>query len=269
MPTRFPSAAPALLAIAALTPGAIADFSMPVSLYGTIVRQRPWPTTSQWFSAQEMELLGSRYEVIEGLDGHGYDWPGAVEPLIEVNPSAMALCHWHAMTVAPTGYAFGALNFEEEAFIHSADPAGLIVAPHQGATRVCFRRDARAGLIAPEDPDAPTVVEYIVERATNSTSPFSQIGVVPETGDASYVFGVAGVNGVRVYRVRTKLSDGSIVPYSWTATTDTTIAARVTSATIMRSTGMLRAVVSGTPPADPAAVRSCPLDLCSPSKTPE
>lgn len=253
MPIRHRFALPALLALSVVTPS-IAQYTSPVRLYGTIVRQRPWPATSTWFTDDEMRLLASRYEIVEGLDGHGYDWPGAVGPLLDKNPNATALCHWHAMTVQPTGDAFGRLNFEEEAFIHSADPASLVVAAHQGSTKVCFKRDARAGMIAPEDPEAPTVREYIIERATNSTSAFSPIGVVPEIGDSDYMFSVAGVNGVRVYRVRTKLSDGTIVPYSWNATTDTLATARVVSSSISRSAGLTRAVVAGNPPTDPARI---------------
>lgn len=254
MPTRPRFVLSALLALGAAAPCALAAYESPVHLYGTIVRQRPWPTTAPWFSSQEMELLGSRYAVIEGLDGHGYDWPGAVGPLLQANPDAMALCHWHAMTVQPTGDAFGRLNFEEEAFIHSADPASLVAAAHLGATKLWFRRDARAWLIAPEDPEAPTVESYIIERATTPTSPFTQIGTLPEDGSAIKSFANAGISASRLYRVRTKLSDGSIVPYSWNASVDTTVSAAAVAATFSRSTGIATVTVAGSAPTDPGAV---------------
>lgn len=261
MPTRHASARHALCALAGaalLGPlahhAAARPYDSPVSIYGTVVRQRPWPTTLPWFTAAEYQLMADRFAVVESLDGHGYDWPGAVGGLLSANPAARAVCHWHAMTVQPTGDTFARLNMEEDAFIHSADPASLVAAAHLGATKLWFRRDARAWAIDPEDPEAPTVESYIIERATSPTSAFTQIGTLQEDGSAVKSFANAGINASRLYRVRTKLSDGTVIPYSWNASVDTTVTSAAVATTFSRSTGAVTVTAAGTPPTDPGAV---------------
>ncbi len=222
-------ARPALLAIitvlfmggaghAAAPAGRMARGS-PAHLFGLVNRQRPWPYTDPWFTPAELDVLARRFELLSGLDGHGYDFPGALGDVLALNPGVAALTHWESMGVA--GQRIGTLDHDEDAFLHSADPASLTASVFGGATVLWFLQDGRARAYSSYY-EPPGVLEYVVEVAEHAGAPFLQFGpAIPDEGLGYYTASDPVVSAARVYRVRSRLaSTGQLVPYSWTVSAD-------------------------------------------------
>jgi hypothetical protein len=217
-------------------------------------RQRPWPETEPWFTEEETLVMATRFEVISGLDGHGYDFPGAIDDVRALNPDITVLSYWEAMGVQAVGSRMAAVDLEEDVFIHSADPASLVAVAHEGHTVLWFVQDAR-GRRQHQYHDPPGVSEYLVEVASSADGPFSLVGdPIPDLGPDFYRFEDDVVDPNRVYRVRSRLFSGEVVDYSWTISVDPDAPATIAAAR-MFSDGSMTALCYGDCPANPAGLR--------------
>lgn len=187
----------------------------PARIVGIINRQRPWQPGAVWFTPAETEVMTKRISLISGLDGHGYDFPGAVGEILAVNPGAAAIAYLESMGVQSE--RIGIVDLEEPALLHSADPASLTVTAHNGSTKIWFLQDARGRRMC-EFYDPPGVREYVVEWAPMESGRFTPIGdPIPDTGLRFYSVENPGVDPNRVYRVRSRIaSSNELVDYSWT-----------------------------------------------------
>jgi hypothetical protein len=185
----------------------------PVHMVGIINRQKPEPPGTPWFSPGELEVIAQRYEVVCGLDGHGYNFPGALPQVLARNSTVEALAYWEAMAVG--GSRLAAVDLDEDNFLHSGDPASLTATVHNGETLLFFLQDGR-GRVQDYWYTPPGVIEYVVEVATQPGRPFTQLGsAIPDAGLSYYVAVDPVVSSQRVYRVRTRIaSTGQLVEYS-------------------------------------------------------
>lgn len=182
----------------------------PVQLFGLINRQNPATSISD----DELALLSERYAAVSGLDGHGYNFPGAIASLRAIDAEMPVLCHTEAMAIQMDGGRYSQLDANENGFFHSADPASLRVLIHDGSTILWFKRDARA-YSANGRYTAHGVLRYLVEAANAEEGPFELLSdSLIEDGSSYYYHQEAATDVSRFYRVRTQLGDLSEVVYS-------------------------------------------------------
>ena len=187
------------------------DFQSPVKLCAFLNRQAPQTA----YSSAELDFIASVFDMVVGLDGHGYDFPGVIAEIRKRNAGLTVLAHADAMAIQPHGDRFAALDVDEDVFWHSADPAGLHVRSTTAGGVVCFRQDARARRMA-RLYSCPGVRRYHIEVGRDSDGPFRKL-VEPlnETGAPFYVRRVRTLEVGEHVRVRSELSDGRRVAYSW------------------------------------------------------
>ncbi len=223
--------------------------SSPIRLYGLAVGSNP----TELFSASDLQLMADRFEIVSGLDGWGYQFPGAIDSLRALDPDVTVLTYWEAMGVQGNAARLAEIDLEEPAFIHSGDPASLTAIEHDGQTLITFRQDARHRTLH-QNYAPPGVEAYVVEFAASQDDVFMPLGApVLETGQFIYQVNDDVVDPQRVYRVRTRLLDGSEVNYSWTASVDPTVTTRISSGCVFGS-GQMSVICYGDCPADPADV---------------
>ena len=112
----------ALLAISQAAYGQTA-FESPVKLFALAQRADPADTISD----QELDVL-KRFDLIAGLDGHGYNFPGVIDRFRAKGGVAPVLCSGNTMDIqadVTNDTRFASINRHEQAFFHSADPASL------------------------------------------------------------------------------------------------------------------------------------------------
>jgi|GEM_PF-2997744 len=185
----------------------------PVKLYGHMERMGP-----QWnYTEADLQFIADHFDVVVGLDGHSYDFPGVIGAFRQLNADTPVLCSWDTMAIQPTGERFAEVDVDESVFLHSADPGSLRVVRHNGQTIGWFRRDARAVQMH-EFQEVLGVEEYIVEYSDSATGAFRALGApIRENGSEFYRFVNSTTNTQRRYRIRSRLSGGSVVDYSWIA----------------------------------------------------
>ena len=202
-----------LLCIAAHAPVAFAEmaspgFSSPVRISAT------WEELAN-YSDDELAYVLPRVAHLAGTDNHGYEFPGNIARVLTLDPTASVSCSWDTMSVQPNGDRWTELNPYEEAFIHSADPASLRVAPtSDGGAVITFRIDGRALQYDPYDQPV-SVDHYLVEWASTSDGPFNLLkDVVEDFGTWIHIVRDSDYQPNRYYRVRTVFADKTVHPYS-------------------------------------------------------
>ena len=172
------------------------------------------------FTEAEWYLLANRYHRIIGLSNFGYDMPGVIEEFRSRNQTTPVLAYTESTgihTDCVQDDRFPQFDVEEDAFFHTADPASLRVVSSSQGNWVFFARDARALELGrctrPAD-----VVESVVQYSENVDGPYADLDEVPAVGDEFYhrVLDVEG-GPQRYYRVRSRLSTGEDISYSWLA----------------------------------------------------
>lgn len=187
------------------------SFESPVRLCAFLNRQSPQTA----YTSKELDFIATAFDMVVGLDGHGYDFPGVVAEVRKRNANLTILAHADTMAIQPHGDRFAALDVEEEVFWHSADPAGLHVRSNDARGLVCFRQDARARSMS-RHYSCPGVKRYHIEVGTGPEGPFrALVEPLEESGVPFYVRAVRALRAAEHVRVRTELADGRIVAYSW------------------------------------------------------
>ncbi len=199
-------------------------FESPVRLMGEVNRMDPAVSISD----AEMSVLATRYDFLAGLDGHGYQLPGAISRLRELNATLPVLCFADTMDILPnTGDDRAVMDLEEDAFFHSADPASLRVILGSGRAVLWFKQDARARYVH-NYYTPPGVDYYVVESSGSAQGPWSSLGqpihedgigdLREEAGMAIYTFTDTAPSATKWYRVRSKIA-GRVTPvaFSWPA----------------------------------------------------
>jgi hypothetical protein len=207
------------------------------------------------YTDRELDYIVPRVARIAGTDNHGYEFPGAIDRVLAVNPAASVSCSWDTMSVQPYGVRWTEMNPHEEAFIHSADPASLRVVPGMaGGAYIAFRIDGRGLQYAPYE--QPLEVDrYLVEWGPSPEGPFYLIQeVVEELRSWIHVVEDPDHQPDRYYRVRTQLSDQTVHPYSWVASLDVSADAHFAYGLLLHDGSMYAACVGAGCPADPAEV---------------
>ena len=128
---------------------------------------------------EELETL-KRFDLIAGLDGHGYNFPGAIDRFREIGGSTPVLCSASTMDIqadVTNDTRFASINRHEQAFFHSADPASLRAIRMGGSVDLWFKPDARHRVLDDYN-DAPRVKEYVVEYATAEVGPWSTFATI-------------------------------------------------------------------------------------------
>lgn len=200
-------------------------FKSPIKLMAVLNRMSPLSSISD----KELDLLSSRYQMIAGLDGHGYDFPGAIGKLRRRNKSMPVLCYSAAMDIIPANDPrVPDLDVDETGFFHSADPASFRALRINNDVQIWFLQDAR-GRKSHEHYTPPGVEYYLVEYALSENGPWQELERVPAKSTrhviaelASYrVFDKSPAAG-RWYRVRSKIgTKPDPVPYSWPSQAET------------------------------------------------
>lgn len=193
------------------------SFDSPIKVAGFINRMNPVGTITD----QEMLVLATKYDIVTGLDGHGYDFPGAISELRSVNPASVVYCFASSMDIIPSNddSRTMAINLHEEAFFHSADPASLRVIRHDGLTQLWFRQDARARQAMPHY-TPPGVEYYAIEYndgsgwSTLASIDEDGVGNIPYIGLPHYTYTDTSWVSGRAYRVKSKIG-AELVEYSW------------------------------------------------------
>ena len=73
-----------------------------MKLYALMERMGP-----QWnYSAADLQFMADHFDVVAGLDGHSYDFPGVIAEFRQLNPDMPVLCSWDTMSIQPTGQRF-------------------------------------------------------------------------------------------------------------------------------------------------------------------
>lgn len=200
------------------------SFGLPMLLMAVINTQNPINVIAD----NELNVLASKIDMISGLDGHGYDFPGAITKFREKNSTMKVLCYASTMELIPANNddRTKRIDIEEDSFFHSADPASLRVIAYGGTTRVWFKQDARARQAMPHY-TPPGVDYYEIEYSNSEAGPWSSLGQVNEDGVGHlavnigipvYTFVDPNPVANRWYRVSTKLNiQSELVDYSWAA----------------------------------------------------
>ena len=181
------------------------------------------------YSPAEWSVLTQKSSAVVGLDGHGYEFPGALPQFSREAPDTPAFAFSDALAFSADWCddRFPAIDVDETSFFHSSEPAS-IVARVTGTSKVglYWHADSR------EDPvthvgfctyrDYYRTVAYVMESSATPGGPYSVLAEVPAhtlTTEQSpiYWWSCSPCSTSRYYRVSSRLSDGTIVPYSWSA----------------------------------------------------
>ncbi len=170
-------------------------------------------TGNQW------TVLTRYADLVMGLDGHGYEFPGYLDDLRVAAPARPAFAFVTAMALQRQGIQdsrFRYLDHYEGAFLHCADPASLKVAVVGGVTRLFWVRDHRkepsTGL-----PNPIGVTQYFVESAPAANGPWVVQGApIAEDNRVYYEATLATADPARWYRLRSQLADSTqATDFSW------------------------------------------------------
>lgn len=221
-------------------------FSSPVQIHATWENMEPYDN-------DELAYVVQRVAHLAGTDDHGYQFPGAIDEVLALNPALNVSCSWDTMSVQPGDDRWTTLNPHEETFIHSADPASLRVVPTgDGRVYIVFRDDGRALPYSPYDPPIG-VDRYLVEWASAPEGPFNLLQEV-ESQAFIHVVEDPGYLPNRYYRVRTVFADQTTNSYSWVASADHALDAHFGYASLLWDGSMYAACIGAGCPADPTEV---------------
>ena len=184
----------------------------PLRIYALLLHGSP----DSGYSDELLELASEHFDAIGGLGNHGASFPGAIDRFREIDQTTPVLSYRGANQIHLGDDQYYPLDLVEGSFLHSADPACLKIVGFGGQAIGWFRQDVRERQINPYY-DPPGVLEYLVEYAVDD-GPWTQLGEpIPEEGDYLLSFVDSTLEAGREYRVRTRLTDESVVDYSWSA----------------------------------------------------
>ncbi len=170
-------------------------------------------------TGEEWSALTQYADLVLGLDGHGYDFPGLLDDFRAARPDVPLYCFVTAMAMQRqdiNDWRFKRLDHDETAFLHVGDPASFKAVIVNGKTRLFWVRDYR---ISPSSgyPNPPGVTSYQIESAPAKDGPWTGEGQpMPENGTAYYEARTSAADPNRWYRLRSRLADtGEYAAYSW------------------------------------------------------
>lgn len=174
-------------------------------------------------SATDWRILIQHADLVFGLDGHGYEFPGYLARFRAAKPETPVYAFMTAMAlqrVDDSDDRFKRLDRHEDAFLHCADPASLKVILSGGAARLFWVRDLRnspsQGFSNPIG-----ISEYVIETAATKEGPWTAAGTpVAESGRAYYQATIPA-SAAPWYRLRSRFKDsGELGLFSWPSRPD-------------------------------------------------
>ncbi len=179
------------------------------------------------YSSAEWSVLTQRSSAVVGLDNHGYDFPGALPRFVREAPNTPAFAFSDSLAFSPDWCddRFSAVDVDEASFFHSSEPASMVArAVASSKVALYWHADSR------ESPEAHVgscayrdyykTVAYLLEYSSTPGGSYRLLAEIPahsQTADQTpiYSWTCSSCSTRRYYRVRSRLSDGTIVPYSW------------------------------------------------------
>jgi hypothetical protein len=215
------SPAPVLRPIAPVAPASEDDASRRTRNFARLVFS---VNRGTGISSTDWNVLTRYADLVAGLDGHGYEFPGYLDDFRIAAPGKRVYGFATAMGLQRDPVQdgrFRALDRSEDAFLHVSDPASFVAVVLQGATQLHWVRDHRKDAGA-SYPNPIGVTSYAIESAPAADGPWTPAGApVAESGIAYYQATVASTDATRWYRIRSRLADtGEIAEFSWPAQPD-------------------------------------------------
>lgn len=172
----------------------------------------------------DWRILTQHADLVFGLDGHGYEFPGYLARFRAAKPETPVYAFMTTMAlqrVDDSDDRFQRLDRHEDAFLHCADPASLKVFLMHGDARLFWVRDVRhspsKGFSNPIG-----ISEYVIETSAAKEGPWTGAGApVAESGQTYYQATIPS-GAARWYRLRSRFKDsGELGLFSWPTRPDT------------------------------------------------
>ena len=172
----------------------------------------------------DWRILTRHADLVFGLDGHGYEFPGYLGRFRAAKPETPVYAFLTAMAIQRVDDSddrFRRLDRHEDAFLHCADPASLKVIPLGRGARLFWVRDVRN---SPSKGFANVIgiSEYVIETSATKDGPWTASGSPIAESGRTYYQATIPSGAAAWYRLRSRFKDsGELGLFSWPTRPDT------------------------------------------------